>query len=723
MTFALATGVGKTRLMAALMAYLYLSGQSQTYLLLAPRTAILRKILSDLRSSDRYLFVDQEMIPTPRVWHAGNVESFRGPDEVDELLPRGPDLFVFSPQAITGDDRRIGKASEFVGDSPLSYLRSAKDLVVLVDEAHHLRRMAEADTRAWTQAVRDVGPRLQLGMTATPEDAPGSNVLYSYDLRTALRERLYTKDVRLVVREKKEGDGLGDADWDRITLNFALDRLAAKEAAVGAYTGVRPFPSIKPVLLVAAQDTDHAEEIGRWLTEEKGLGRQEVLVVHSKRSKTEEDLQRLVGIQSKDNKVRVVVNVFELTEGWDVTNVYVIAPLRAMSTFEGAIQTMGRGLRLPAGTRVDDVELDTLEVLCFGNESLEQIVGSATAAYGDAENEDTGFDVRDSSDLDDTDTQLPTKIIDVAESSEAKLVIPSIRRIPEEPDLDFDVRAVREIAQQSATELQLATLSVAGSKASLGFKPDVVTRLVTSRILASLRYLSGPLHSESVQQLATRFVETLPTGEDGLVTTDWATIASILAHEIDRRYRRKLIKFEVIPGGTEVAFGSYQWHVPESLDAFPKQDGVNGWRRSWRRIPIVGWNRCVSDAVPFDTEPEYRVAVILDRSSTVRWWARNDPARLVVPTPIGGHNPDFVFQQDGADGALLFEVKQANLWEAPTSDARVKAKAAEGWCEAVSSAAPERWRYKLILDADVETADTVEALIAASVGPLPTSPG
>src|SRR4051812_48006773 len=36
MTFEMATGVGKTRLMGAIMAYLYLSGQSRNFLILAP---------------------------------------------------------------------------------------------------------------------------------------------------------------------------------------------------------------------------------------------------------------------------------------------------------------------------------------------------------------------------------------------------------------------------------------------------------------------------------------------------------------------------------------------------------------------------------------------------------------------------------------------------------------------------------------------------------------
>jgi type III restriction enzyme len=45
--FALATGVGKTRLMGAFIAYLYLTGKSRHFFVLAPNTTIYRKLIGD----------------------------------------------------------------------------------------------------------------------------------------------------------------------------------------------------------------------------------------------------------------------------------------------------------------------------------------------------------------------------------------------------------------------------------------------------------------------------------------------------------------------------------------------------------------------------------------------------------------------------------------------------------------------------------------------------
>lgn len=56
--FALATGVGKTRLMGAFVASLYLTGRSRNFFVLAPNTTIYAKLLEDFSrpSSPKYVF-------------------------------------------------------------------------------------------------------------------------------------------------------------------------------------------------------------------------------------------------------------------------------------------------------------------------------------------------------------------------------------------------------------------------------------------------------------------------------------------------------------------------------------------------------------------------------------------------------------------------------------------------------------------------------------------
>src|SRR5580698_3991268 len=55
--FALATGVGKTRLMGAFISYLYLTGKSRHFFVLAPNKTIYEKLIGDFSpESPKYVF-------------------------------------------------------------------------------------------------------------------------------------------------------------------------------------------------------------------------------------------------------------------------------------------------------------------------------------------------------------------------------------------------------------------------------------------------------------------------------------------------------------------------------------------------------------------------------------------------------------------------------------------------------------------------------------------
>lgn len=723
LTFDIATGVGKTRLMGAIAAYLFLADEASSFLLLAPRRAILRKLLDESRPGrEKYLFVDPALVPEPQVWHSGNLDSFR-PD-VDRLLtPEGPELFIFSPQALTGDDRRASRPSEFSGTSLMEYLTTRDDLIALVDEAHHLGGTADDDARAWTEAVRSVAPQVQFGMTATVRRESGENVLYSYPLSTCLRDGLYTKDVRLVVRHRKEADQISDDDWDHITLDYALQRLRAKEAAIEAYDGESTIPPIKPVLLVAAQDTAHAEEVGRWLVEARGLDEREVLVTHSRRSKTEEELERLLSVEHVRNPVRVVVNVFELTEGWDVTNVYVIAPLRVMNTYEGAIQTMGRGLRLPAGRRVGEPEIDTLDVLCFGRQQLRDILDEAIEEFGDPEDQETYVDLieHDSSEL---DQPTETEPFTITVQDPRTLSLPEVSKRPPEIDLDFDIQNAERLLGRGAYEVGLADLGVTSSSQSLTYERETFVQLVSGRVLSGLRYLSEPLHRDGISAIVNRLLDDLDLESEEVVPLDWAFVGEVIKEEIDRRYRRLSPTYEAIQDQeSEVVFSSAEVQVSVDFDPPVALGHIDDWQPRLRRVPVkLPWRKCLQDTARFDSLGEVYAARVLDDASEIAWWARNDPARVKLQTPIGGYWPDFVAQLAESGGLLLVEIKGWDFWVPSDSDPRVKAKAADEWASTINeSDHPLTAEHLVVLDVDAQDAGSLDDLRRVAVNKTTTT--
>ena len=89
-----------------------------------------------------------------------------------------------------------------------------------------------------------------------------------------------------------------------------------------------------------------------------------VLQIDSSTKKNDEIDQQFVSLEDPNNQIEVVVHVNMLKEGWDVTNLYTIVPLRAADAITLVEQTIGRGLRLPyGGKRTGNAEVDKLTVI------------------------------------------------------------------------------------------------------------------------------------------------------------------------------------------------------------------------------------------------------------------------------------------------------------------------------------------------------------------------
>ena len=123
--FAIATGVGKTRLMGAFISYLFMTGRSRNFFVLAPNLTIYDKLLADFQpTSPKYVFRGIEAFAhnAPLIVNAENYEEGRG--------VRGSDLFgrevaiinIFYISKINSEVRggaapRIKRLQEYIGDS------------------------------------------------------------------------------------------------------------------------------------------------------------------------------------------------------------------------------------------------------------------------------------------------------------------------------------------------------------------------------------------------------------------------------------------------------------------------------------------------------------------------------------------------------------------------------------------------------------------------------
>jgi type III restriction enzyme len=139
-------------------------------------------------------------------------------------------------------------------------------------------------------------------------------------------------------------------------------------------------PIVKPFLLVIARDITHAAQLKLLIESEQffdGRYKTKVLQVDSSKTGEEEDVmvEKLLRVEHNDEPTEIVIHVNMLKEGWDVTNLYTIVPLRAANARILIEQSIGRGLRLPYGKRTGVTAVDRLNIVA--HDKFQEIVDEA----------------------------------------------------------------------------------------------------------------------------------------------------------------------------------------------------------------------------------------------------------------------------------------------------------------------------------------------------------
>jgi type III restriction enzyme len=364
--FALATGVGKTRLMGAFISYLYLTGKSRHFFVLAPNKTIYEKLIADFSpESSKYVFkgiaefaANPPLIVTGDNYESGVGVRFEGGRSSD-LFGSDVHINIFNVDKINKEESPRGKPrmkrlQETIGESYYAYLSRLDDLVLLLDEAHRYRASAGAS------AIDGLQPILGLELTATPKTVgarpvPFRNVIYSYTLGQAMADGL-VKEPAVATRKDFDPRSVGEQELEQIKLEDAVHHHDYVAVELDRYHRTTGAPKVAPFILVVASDTTEAKRLREFIESEKffkGRFKGKVAEVHSnlRGEESDEAMQRLVALET-DGRTEIVIHVNKLKEGWDVTNLYTIVPLRASASEILTEQTLGRGLRLPFGKRV-----------------------------------------------------------------------------------------------------------------------------------------------------------------------------------------------------------------------------------------------------------------------------------------------------------------------------------------------------------------------------------
>ena len=377
LTFALATGVGKTRLMGAFIAYLYTQHEIKNFFVVAPNTTIYDKLKKDLcdSGSPKYVFKGLGCFRTlPQII---TDDDYR--EKTISLFESDIHIYIYNIDKFNKEDAHMKKVNEVIGDSFYQFLSALPDLVLIMDESHHYR------AAKGSQALNELNPLLGLELTATPFVTKGrrqalfKNVVYEYPLSKAIEDG-YTRTPFAVTRSDIDFYNFGDEQLDKMMLLDGITCHENTKRKLQVYAENNKARLVKPFMLVVCKDTEHAAWAETFVKSDEfreGKYRNKTIVIHSKQkgSETEANTRLLLDVENSENPVEIVIHVNMLKEGWDVNNLYTIVPLRTAASKILREQMVGRGLRLPYGARTGERDVDA--VMLTAHDKFSDIIDEA----------------------------------------------------------------------------------------------------------------------------------------------------------------------------------------------------------------------------------------------------------------------------------------------------------------------------------------------------------
>lgn len=382
----MATGSGKTKVMSLALTWAYFhavrepdSPMSTTSLVVAPNLIVYERLREDFGGArvwhtdplvppewrhdwDLRVCLRGDSVPreAPGVLVLTNVQQlYERPqpppaNPVEALLGPRPPANLTAPEPVMDQLARRGR------------------VVVVNDEAHHLHEEVRSDTGEPLVAIRRLahlheasgGIAAQFDFTATPRDEQGRifpQTVVDYPLAQAIEDGIVK---RPVIGELSGGQA--EAASDDAAVRYR-QRIGAGVAKWREFRDRFTPAGRKPLLFVMAEDTTAADQVAGYLNTLPDLAGK-VLTIHVnltgkgrgevRTSELEQARRWAREVDSDDNQYAAIVSVLMLREGWDVRNVCVIVPLRALSAKNRILpeQTLGRGLRrmTPPGSGTDE---------------------------------------------------------------------------------------------------------------------------------------------------------------------------------------------------------------------------------------------------------------------------------------------------------------------------------------------------------------------------------
>jgi len=728
--FKMATGSGKTWVMAMAMVWSYLhkrmipgSALSRHFLVVAPNLTVYQRLEKDFANGRVFRAIP--LVPPEWLKEFSLNVILRG--EATDPRYTG-NLFLTNIHRLyesRGEEQAPQNPVEnLVGARPakdpaapglssmLDRIYQLQDLVVMNDEAHHVHDEELAWSRALLKIRRELpkGLALWLDYSATPKDQNGMFFPWTvcdYPLAQAVEDRIVKAPI--IVDRKSDPARPAQAP-DHITKENVTEKYGywIRDAVQCWKRHWKTYRALemKPVLFIIAERNTYADAIGEflWKTRKFGFKQSEVLVIHTDRKGEirKEDLGKARDIDQPGNPIKAIVSVMMLREGWDVRNVTVVLGLRPFTAKAEILpeQVIGRGLRLMAEISPDQTQ--TLEVL--GTSNLLNVLREQLEAEG----------------------------VGVAEVSKPPRQPEIVRPLKERMEHDIGIPITRPSLTHSVSRLLDLNLQ--------NLFPIYDQKDLPPEICAKLSFeFSNP--QVQVHEELTSIDSEIPTREilanianevirrAGL-PNQFALLYPIVYAYVGQRCFGKLVDVEIgkirqhlLQPDIQDAIARYLTRQISQLTAerkpleFERENFCLSETRpfSWRRnLPLFEARKTVFNRVATYNDFEKDFAKFLDRAPDVLRFAALGSTEqgvsgvrfrvdyLKPSGAIGFYHPDWVAVLQGDSGGeenWIIETK-GRVWE----DTESKEKAMLEWCRRVSEKLDTPWRYLRVNQSNFESA-------------------
>jgi len=696
----MATGTGKTKLMAACILYLLKKGISRNFFILAPGDTVYRKLIDDFsKGYEKFVFkgvldLQDFQLVTGDDYDRQDPEQLKSKDSFN--------IFVFNIQKIWKPDFKFYSFKETLGASFGDLIKDLDDLVVLMDESHHYRGEQSG------KAIKELSLILGLEFTATPGFR--GNIIYSYSLGDAVNDGLI-KRLRAIIRKN---DRSYEEELDELKLLDGLELHKRKKVYLQTYCRNHNLDPIKPLVFISTRDIAHGKRVQEEIESDKiakGEFKGKTLFIHS--GSEDQQIEALMNLERTKNDIEVVIHVNKLKEGWDVRSIYTIIPIRASISEILVEQTLGRGVRLPyPNVSKEDIENDpdafTLDVIAYKlkGDNYKDVISAAnknnivTKDYDEDEEKGRALISYEIEPVN-PKASIPIPSIEGSVSAVGKLRYFDIAPIYEDfkkikveaAGLDIVTEEIEAVGGVTATIIQdqlgfLVSKLVQDIDELDQHDKGTVQRIVTTYLAKATKSKQGKDWNEQLKMHRRIIFEDIKTQIQDKINSEIKVSQKILLKE----------PFEF----KEFSASIYEENGVRYKDSIGDEE--------IKRTVVGGYEKSLYAENVFDSKQEKWLADILDKDKDVTRWIRN-PDQMAIKYRFGRYLPDFIAQTKGAN--LLLEVKQQKEIEDPI--VLEKAREAMKWCETASAATKQTWDYKLIPHDKIIRNDSFKAVLSHAI--------